>query len=170
MRSFSDGVIVAPQSDGSGSIRSLLERGIPTVFVDRTVQGIRVPSVTTDSRQGINQAVRHFAEQGHRRIGYIAGPQSISTGRERHAAFADAMVETGLERPAAVVVPEGTPCAWVRAKSAVTRDTLEARWTNAAPGQYTERSRRVRTKASRMASARMSAITPAKNADCAVDA
>lgn len=93
-----DGVIVAPQSDGSGSIRSLLERGIPTVFVDRTVQGVRVPSVTTDSRQGIKQAVRHLAEQGHRRIGYIAGPQSTSTGRERHAAFADAMLGAGLEQ------------------------------------------------------------------------
>lgn len=92
-----DGVIVAPQSDSSGSIRSLLEHGIPTVFVDRTLQGINVPSVTTDSRQGISQAVRHLAEQGHRRIGYIAGPQSISTGRERHGAFVDAICESGLD-------------------------------------------------------------------------
>jgi LacI family transcriptional regulator len=99
-----DGVIVAPQSDGSGSITSLLERGIPTVFVDRTVQGISVPSVTTDSRQGINQAVRHLAEQGHRRIGYIAGPQSISTGRERLGAFVDAMLDAGLDQDAALTV------------------------------------------------------------------
>lgn len=92
-----DGVIVAPQSDGGGSVRSLLDRGIPTIFIDRTVQGIDVPSVTTDSRQGISQAVRHFAERGHRRIGYIAGPQTISTGRERYRAFVDAMGETGLD-------------------------------------------------------------------------
>lgn len=99
-----DGVIVAPQSDGGGSIRALLERGIPTVFVDRTVQGVTVPSVTTDSSQGINQAVRHLAELGHRRIGYIAGPQSISTGRERLGAFVDAMRDAGLDQDAELTV------------------------------------------------------------------
>lgn len=93
-----DGVIVAPQGDGKGSISSLLNRGIPTVFVDRTVDGVAVPSVTTDSRPGISQAVRHLAEQGHRRIGYIAGPQAISTGRERYSAFADALRGTSLDQ------------------------------------------------------------------------
>lgn len=99
-----DGVIVAPQSDGSGSIRSLLGRGIPTVFVDRTVQGVSVPSVTTDSREGISQAVRHLAGRGHRRIGYIAGPQSTSTGRERHNAFVHAMRDAGLDQAAELTV------------------------------------------------------------------
>lgn len=92
-----DGVIVAPQGDGKGSISSLLNRGIPTVFVDRTVDGVAVPSVTTDSRPGISQAVRHLADQGHRRIGYIAGPESISTGRERYRAFVDALRGTSLD-------------------------------------------------------------------------
>jgi LacI family transcriptional regulator len=99
-----DGVIVAPQGDGKGSISSLLSRGIPTIFVDRTVDGVAVPSVTTDSRPGISQAVRHLADQGHRRIGYIAGPQSISTGRERYSAFVDALRETGLDQDPALTV------------------------------------------------------------------
>lgn len=99
-----DGVIVAPQGDGSGSISSLLERGVPAVFVDRTVHGVSVPSVTTDSRQGISEAVRHLAGQGHRRIGYIAGPQSVSTGRERYAAFVDAMRGAGLDQDAELTV------------------------------------------------------------------
>ncbi|MET3920156.1 LacI family DNA-binding transcriptional regulator [Arthrobacter sp. UYEF20] len=97
-----DGVIVAPQGDGSGSIRSLLNRGIPMVFVDRRVDGVDVPSVTTDSREGIQQAVAHLADQGHRRIGYIAGPQSISTGRERHSAFTDALRTAGLDHDPAL--------------------------------------------------------------------
>ncbi|XAS68331.1 LacI family DNA-binding transcriptional regulator [Micrococcaceae bacterium Sec5.7] len=99
-----DGVIVAPQGNGSGSISSLLNRGIPTVFVDRRIDGLDVPSVTTDSHVGISQAVRHFADQGHRRIGYIAGPQSISTGRERYGAFADAMRAAGLDQDPALTV------------------------------------------------------------------
>ncbi len=62
-----DGVIAAPQGEGSYSLSALLEREIPTVFVDRTVNGIDVPSVTTDSDSGIRQAVEHLAGQGHER-------------------------------------------------------------------------------------------------------
>ncbi|MCY0906368.1 LacI family DNA-binding transcriptional regulator [Arthrobacter sp. H14-L1] len=98
-----DGIIVAPQGDGSGVIRSLLRRGIPTVFVDRTVDGIDLPSVTTDSGHGIRQAVEHLADQGHTRIGYIAGPQAISTGRERFNAYTRAIEANGLSRDPALV-------------------------------------------------------------------
>ena len=98
-----DGIIVAPQGDGSRTIRSITERKIPTVFVDRTVDGIDVPSVTTDSDTGIRQAVQHLAAAGHTRIGYIAGPQSISTGRERFMSFTRAIVEVGLHEDPALI-------------------------------------------------------------------
>jgi LacI family transcriptional regulator len=93
-----DGIVVAPLGDGSGSIRSLIERKIPTVFVDRTVEGLNVPSVTTYSETGIRQAVKHLAATGHTRIGYISAPQSISTGRDRFAAFTRAVAEFGLSQ------------------------------------------------------------------------
>ena len=91
-----DGVIAAPQGEGSSSLRALLERDIPTVFVDRTVDGVDVPSVTTDSDTGIRQAVEHLARQGHERVGYIAGPQTTSTGRDRLESFSRAAREFGL--------------------------------------------------------------------------
>jgi LacI family transcriptional regulator len=98
-----DGIIVAPLGAGDGSIRSLIQRGIPTVFVDRTVEGIDVPSVTTDSEVGIHQAVMHLADLGHTRIGYISGPQTTSTGRDRYAAFIVAVAECGLSEDPALV-------------------------------------------------------------------
>jgi LacI family transcriptional regulator len=91
-----DGVIAAPQGEGSTSLRSLLDRGVPTVFIDRTVDGIDVPSVTTDSDRGIRQAVEHLRHQGHTRVGYIAGPQTTSTGRERLRSFSSAARDLGL--------------------------------------------------------------------------
>ena len=93
-----DGIIAAPLGDGSGNIRSLIERGIPTVFVDRTIGSIDVPSVTTDSEAGIRQAVEHLAALGHTRIGYISGPQATSTGRDRFAAFTSAIADSGLSQ------------------------------------------------------------------------
>lgn len=91
------GIIVAPQGDGSGSIRSIIARGIPTVFVDRMIDGIDVPTVTTDSAGGILQSVEHLVAVGHTRIGYIAGPQDVSTGRERLDAYVLAIESVGLQ-------------------------------------------------------------------------
>jgi LacI family transcriptional regulator len=88
--------VLAPQGLGSGSLEALINSAMPVVFVDRTVDGFDVPSVTTDSRIGLDEAVAHLAAAGHTRIGYIAGPQAISTGRDRHAAFLDALPRHGL--------------------------------------------------------------------------
>jgi len=90
-----DGVVLAPQGR-SATLDALLESGMPVVFVDRTVEGFDVPSVTTDSRLGLDEAVAHLVAAGHTRIGYIGGPQSISTGRERHDAFLEALPRHGL--------------------------------------------------------------------------
>jgi LacI family transcriptional regulator len=91
-----DGVVLAPQGRGSGSLDALIESRMPVVFVDRTVDGLDVPSVTTDGRTGLEQAVAHLVGKGHTRIGYIGGPQSISTGRARYDAFVDALPRHGL--------------------------------------------------------------------------
>ncbi|MDY7542297.1 MULTISPECIES: LacI family DNA-binding transcriptional regulator [unclassified Cryobacterium] len=99
-----DGIIVAPLGDGSGSIRSVVGREIPAVFIDRTIEGIDLPSVTTDSDTGIREAVDHLAALGHTRIGYIAGPQSTSTGRERYASFVRAAGDRGLSLDPALIV------------------------------------------------------------------
>lgn len=92
-----DGIIVAPQGDGSGSLREVLALDIPTVFVDRTIEGVDVPSITSDNVTGIADAVAHLVGLGHRRIGYVAGPQATSTGRQRLTAFRDAVARQGAD-------------------------------------------------------------------------
>ena len=69
---------------------------MPVVFADRTVDGFDVPSVTTDSRAGLDEAIAHLAAAGHSRIGYIGGPQSISTGRQRYDDFTEALPRHGI--------------------------------------------------------------------------
>lgn len=98
------GIVVAPQGDGAGTLRELLGLGVPIVFVDRTIEGVDVPSVTSDNRSGIIAAVAHLAAHGHRRIGIVAGSQQTSTGRERLEAFRSAVVAHGLDEDTGLVV------------------------------------------------------------------
>lgn len=92
-----DGIIAAPQGDGSGSLQKVLDFGVPLVFVDRIIDGIDIPSVSSDNAGGIERAVEHLASLGHHRVGYIAGPQKTSTGRDRLTAFSTAGAKYGFD-------------------------------------------------------------------------
>lgn len=101
MRQRVDGVIVAPVGDGGGALSRLLRRHIPLVFVDRVLgdtvgQASAIPSVTTDSAPGLRTAIQRLHDIGHRRIGFIAGPQQTSTGRQRLELFRCIMAEQSL--------------------------------------------------------------------------
>ncbi|MFD5315295.1 LacI family DNA-binding transcriptional regulator [Streptomyces sp. NPDC127098] len=98
-----DGIIVAPQGEGGGNLRAVERARTPLVFVDRTVDGFDVPSVTADNAQGIELAVAHLAALGHTRVGYIGGPSSVSTGRARHEAYLAAVARHGLDDDAELV-------------------------------------------------------------------
>ncbi|GAA2450093.1 LacI family DNA-binding transcriptional regulator [Agromyces soli] len=92
-----DGVLMSPQGGSAEGARSLVEAGIPVVLLNRTLDGVDAPVVTFDVRQGIEQAIMHLRDRGHRRIGLIAGPVSVSTGRARVSAFESIRDELGLD-------------------------------------------------------------------------
>lgn len=92
-----DGILLAPQGALSSELRRLVEMNFPLVFVDRTLGGVDVPSVTADHYAGMRQALAHLADRGHVRVGYAGGPVSISTGRDRLAAFRALRGEFGLD-------------------------------------------------------------------------
>lgn len=93
-----DGLLVAPQGDGSGSLTEIVASGLPVVFVDRTIDGLDVPAVTSDSRPGLREALGHLRSLGHNRVGFIAGPQATSTGRERLVVFLEEARKAGISQ------------------------------------------------------------------------
>ncbi|MDR1808477.1 MAG: LacI family transcriptional regulator [Propionibacteriaceae bacterium] len=98
-----DGIVIAPQGDGSGHLAELDRYGIPFVFVDRVIDGVDVPSVTSDNTLGLAEAVELLAGLGHRRVGYVAGPQQTSTGRQRLTAFRTAAAAASFDSHPALV-------------------------------------------------------------------
>jgi LacI family transcriptional regulator len=98
----------ARQVDGFISATARLDRellgelsaaGTPLVLVNRSLADGSVPAVTVDDRRGVGLAVAHVLELGHERIGHVAGPQNLSTGRRRHLGFVEGMRAARLDVP-----------------------------------------------------------------------
>jgi len=91
------GVILSPASASQTSLGRLSESGIPVVLIDRSLDAGGFDLVTIDNRRAARSAVRHLIGEGFARIACIAGPTSISTGRERIDGYREALSEAGLE-------------------------------------------------------------------------
>lgn len=91
-----DGLILATASRDDEMLERLIEEGTPVVLVNRAAE-LPIPSIVGDDHAGIGLAVAHLAEFGHRRLGHVAGPQELSTGHERRAAFVEWTDRMGLE-------------------------------------------------------------------------
>src|SRR5215470_11821502 len=91
-----DGFIIATARWQDPLLDEVADAKIPAVLVNRNTSGGRLPYVGADERFGITLAVDHLVSLGHRRIAYLAGPQDTSTGRERAAAFRQALRAHGL--------------------------------------------------------------------------
>ncbi|QDG76008.1 LacI family DNA-binding transcriptional regulator [Labrenzia sp. PHM005] len=75
------GIIVVATSDSSLPY----EAEVPIVSLDRRMGDH--PLVTTDHYDGSVQVADHLYELGHRRIAYIAGPNSMEVARRRREGF-----------------------------------------------------------------------------------
>lgn len=62
--------------------------GFPVVIVDKTMQGIRLPSVRTDNASAVRLLTGRLAEAGCRRIGYLSSEDTnVTSVRERRKGF-----------------------------------------------------------------------------------
>lgn len=85
-----DGLVIASATRSSQAVASLGDKGIPTVLVTRDIDDGAFPLVAGDDAVGVDAAVRHLAELGHRHIAYITGPVQLTTTVRREAAFRSA--------------------------------------------------------------------------------
>ncbi|WBU38192.1 LacI family DNA-binding transcriptional regulator [Homoserinibacter sp. YIM 151385] len=92
-------VIVVSTLDDHGEYASLLDRGIPLVFVDRPASGIEADSVVIDDAAGGRLAAEHLLAAGHRRIAFLGDYDRLPTFRGRLAGFRGALEAAGVSAP-----------------------------------------------------------------------
>ena len=75
--------------------RKMVKDGARIVFVDRTLENLRCPSVATDNVKVGLLATEHLISLGHRRIGHLRGDSS-SVSSERHEGYRAALAKRKL--------------------------------------------------------------------------
>ncbi|MDX6301604.1 MAG: LacI family transcriptional regulator [Nocardioidaceae bacterium] len=89
------GVLITPVDPDSPTLDDIVRRGTPVVVVDRTREGDTHCSVAVDDRLGARLAVEHLLENGHDRIAFVGGPDTIGQVRDRRRGAVDAMTAAG---------------------------------------------------------------------------
>jgi LacI family transcriptional regulator len=101
-----NGVIATPTSTNASEWTQLSELGSRLVFVDRVLGDVAsADAVSIDNVGSARTATRHLLELGHRRIGFISGPESSSTGAARVEGYRHELAAEGIEFDPALVRP-----------------------------------------------------------------
>jgi LacI family transcriptional regulator len=91
-----DGVLIYPVQSDNRYLEELKRTQEPCVFLNRHADGRSFDYVINDNVHGAYLAVRHLLQKGHKRITYVCGKPSASSGKERIAGCRKAIEEAGL--------------------------------------------------------------------------
>lgn len=79
-------------------IESVIAKGIPVVFYDRTYNAPMSSNVIVDDYIGAKEAVNHLIEQGYRKIAFLEGSPGLIISADRKRGYMDALKDHGLEQ------------------------------------------------------------------------
>lgn len=92
-----DGLILSPVGDDAQLQSALAGAKLPVVLLDRIIEGEQYDAVVLDNRAAVAEGMRYLLGLGHRRIGFVSGPPTSYTGRERLAGYEASLIEAGIE-------------------------------------------------------------------------
>lgn len=96
-RSGCDGVVLTPPlSEHPAIIGAFSEESWLAARVAGDDVELPIPQVKYDDRAATVEVTRHLIELGHRKIGFIGGPQDSGSTRRRLAGFKDALMIQGI--------------------------------------------------------------------------
>ena len=95
-KSWIDGLLLVPNSRHSRYDELLAGVDLPTVLLDRRLDGCDLPLVCCDNESAAEQAVGLLADSGRARIGYLGGALDLSTAYDRYAGYRRALETRGL--------------------------------------------------------------------------
>jgi LacI family transcriptional regulator len=97
LRWRTDGLIIATTVPASRAdiYQKMIKDGTRIVLIDRTLEGVHCPMVTTDNVEVGTVATEHLIKLGHKRIGHLRGT-ATSTSRERLEGYKQALIKSDI--------------------------------------------------------------------------
>ena len=92
-----EGVAIMTSEMDKHLVDQLAHRNVPMVFLDVGPTGEGISRVVVDYAMGVNEAMEHLLSLGHRRIGFISGPQGLKSARIRRSAFLRSLRRYGID-------------------------------------------------------------------------
>lgn len=94
-----DGLLmsISRETKNFDHIESVIAKGVPVVFYDRTYDGAVCSNVVVDDYVGAKEAVNHLIEQGYKKIAFLEGSPGLVITADRKRGYMDALREAGLE-------------------------------------------------------------------------
>lgn len=94
-----DGLIVYPCAslENIDLYAEILSKDIPIVCIDRPIEGLKTPLVTTNNTESMKKIVNTLVELGHKKIGFFSvSEQMAATETERFKGFCQGIVDNKL--------------------------------------------------------------------------
>lgn len=92
---FVDGALLVGGQFSDAMVEAIA-REVPTVFVASYLPSGRVHAIHADYRHGVLQAMHYLVELGHKRIGFVNGPNDTNTSSEKLAGYLQGCFEHQL--------------------------------------------------------------------------
>lgn len=96
-----DGLLIASAIPAEALLDALHQHWVPHVFVNRSIPG-DAANIVLEVGAASRLACDHLANLGHRRLGHVAGPDTVESAKRREDTFLEACTRRGLAPPAVV--------------------------------------------------------------------
>ncbi|MFC1975573.1 LacI family DNA-binding transcriptional regulator [Chloroflexota bacterium] len=91
-----DGIILCSSRLDDVELKTVIVRHSAAVLVNRRLESGGVRTVLVDDQAGSQEAVQHLLHSGHRAIGFLAGPPTSHSGRQRAEGYRAVLTAAGL--------------------------------------------------------------------------
>ena len=91
-----DGIILVPTGDNLSLLFQLQKSGLQFVLLDRLLEGFKADTVLYNNFNGAYEAVTYLIQKGHKQIGLLNLPSSLTPGKERRRGYEHALMDAGL--------------------------------------------------------------------------
>lgn len=91
-----DAIAIMTSEVEEDSLRQAVKANVPLVLMNQRKLAGKYPNVSVEYATGFGEALDHLLALGHRDIGFIAGPPSLSSAQGRKDAFKKALKAHGL--------------------------------------------------------------------------